>query len=219
MPRYSKKRTAVKKMWKRRPRGRRTVNVNRALSPFAQRYITKLKYSQPFVIDNFTPNYQFNLNSIFDPDRSGVGHQPYGFDQLAAIYNRYRVISCSWNINAISGTSAFRIAALPSNDAPLSLNMSYICENPRAKWAIQLPGGDTKTLRGKTYIPSLVGRTKAQYLADDRYQSLTTGSPSELALLNILVKDLQDGVGSGGQCVITMEYTVEFFDANVLGQS
>lgn len=34
------------------------------------------------------------LNSLFDPDQTGVGHQPYGYDQLCALagpYNRYKV--------------------------------------------------------------------------------------------------------------------------------
>jgi len=32
--------------------------------------------------------YVFNLNSLHDPNTSGVGHQPTGFDQLIAIYEQ-----------------------------------------------------------------------------------------------------------------------------------
>ncbi len=35
--------------------------------------------------------YVFRLNSLYDPDLTGTGHQPYGFDQFAALYSRYKV--------------------------------------------------------------------------------------------------------------------------------
>ena len=36
--------------------------------------------------------YSFRTNSMYDPDRTGIGHQPRGFDQYAVNYNHYTVI-------------------------------------------------------------------------------------------------------------------------------
>lgn len=36
-------------------------------------------------------SHVFRTNSLFDPDYTGVGSQPYGFDQYANIYKYYRV--------------------------------------------------------------------------------------------------------------------------------
>lgn len=36
----------------------------------------------------------YRMNSLFDPDQTGVGAQPYWRDQLATIYNKYRVLGC-----------------------------------------------------------------------------------------------------------------------------
>lgn len=197
---------------------RATVNVNRALSPFSQRYITKMKYSQTFSLTAAIPQYNFRLNSIFDPDFSGIGHQPYGHDTLQTVYNRYRVISCSYNITAYSGGSVVRVACLPANDVMTPTSVSDVCENPRSKWIIQIPGGNTKMLKGKVYIPSLMGRNKQQYLADDRFQAAFGTNPLEAAILNVFGGDIADA-GATILCTITMNYLVECFDVRNLPQS
>lgn len=211
---------AIKKMFKKRKYVRKNVLVNRALQPFAQRYIANLKYSTTFTLNaGNSNNFYFNLNSIFDPDRTGIGHQPYGHDTLSAVYNRYRVIKCSYAITGYSGGSVIRLAAIPMNEMwPVVPGLSEVCENPRSKWIIQLPGGNTRMIKNSVYMPNLVGRNKAQYMADDRYQAQFGSSPSELAILAILGADISD-VATSIQCTITLNYTVECFDVKNLSQS
>lgn len=217
-PRTTKRKNTKprRRVFKRKPR---QVNVNRALTPFAQRYITKMKYSQAFTLsvgNNWTQI--MNLNSVFDPDRSGIGHQPYGYDQLTPIYNRYRVISCSYVISCYSGGVPIRYGCLPCNETPPINNMSELVENPRSRWAVQFPAGSTTMIKGSVYIPSLVGRTKAQYMADDRYQAQVGQNPGELALLFITAQNMSD-TSSDSTLTVTLNYTVEFFDAHPIDQS
>lgn len=178
-----------------------------------------MKYSQVNLF-SLTNGYTqvFNLNSVFDPDRSGVGHQPYGFDQLTPIYNRYRVIACSYSINAYNGSTPIRFGVLPSNEIPPVGDMNELCENPRSRWTIQLPNGSTQMVNGSVSIPSLVGRTKSQYMADDRFQAQVSTSPQELALLCIFAQSLAN-VNVDCNVIITLNYTVEFFDPNPIDSS
>jgi len=220
MPMNKRKHAPKRRMVRRKRMGRRMVNVNRALQPIPQRYICKLKYADTVTTDA-AGIFRFNLNSLFDPNRSGVGHQPYGYDTLATLYNRYRVISCGWRaqipITASSGLSA-GLGAMPANEDLSFANFSELRENPRAKYIVQNPGADAVVLRGKTYIPSLVGRNKSQYMADDRYQAPVNASPPELAVLNFY-----GAAGNDAPAAITfqvvLEYTVEFFDIKHLSQS
>lgn len=207
-----------------------TVNVNRALQPFAQRYIMKMKYCDS--ISQVGPGlggltqFTFNLNSIFDPNRTGIGHQPYGHDTMSAIYNRYRVIKCNYVISGLatggtSGDSYGIIAALPANEViALTGGVNEAQENPKCKYVTQAPNDGSKVLRGSVYIPSLVGRTKSQYMADDRYQAAFGTSPSELAILNVFT-GLLNGAGETitAKLNVMLEYVVECFDYKQLVQS
>ncbi len=58
------------------------------------------------------------LNSLYDPDLSGVGSQPVGFDQWSAFYNRYRVISTNVQIrveNRLSASESLTLVAFPTD--------------------------------------------------------------------------------------------------------
>lgn len=208
----------VRKMLRKRKS--RTVNVNRALSPIPQRYITKMKYAGT-VLTNDSGNYIFSINSLFDPDLSGGGHQPYGFDQLAALYNRYRVISCSWRVQVPKTDQAIQFGVIPGNSlSPTALtNFSHLKESPRARYVSQMPGGTAMTVSGKAYLPSIVGRTKAQYMADDRYQATTVASPEEDIQLFIKAASVIDVNLASAAVQVILEFTAEFFDVVTLSQS
>lgn len=194
-----------------------TTNVNRSLQPIPSRYICKMKYSANVATD-IAGNYVFNLNSLYDPDRTGTGHQPYGYDPLSQLYNRYRVISCGWRISSPSG-SYRQIGCIPSNDLGITWSINDLKENPRAKYIVQSVGGGTMTLTGKSYIPALMGRTRSQYMADDNYQAVVSASPSEQALLYIHTATNGGDAEPFAQVQVLLEFTAEFFDVKHIVQS
>lgn len=75
----------------------RTIANAQALNPFPDRVFTIHRYShsQTLYTDNVTgligSTHQYGLNALYDPDITIVGHQPNGYDQMVAIYNRYVV--------------------------------------------------------------------------------------------------------------------------------
>jgi uridine kinase len=76
MVKSQKRKGAKRAMVSKGRRMRKTLNVNKSLTPFSQRYITKMKYSEN-VITGSTGVYRFALNNLFDPNLTGVGHQPH----------------------------------------------------------------------------------------------------------------------------------------------
>lgn len=205
-----------------------TLYNSSSIAPIPPRYLTKMKYAESFTLTGAgLRTQQMNLNSLFDPNRSGLGHQPYGFDQLcgpsgAALYNRYRVYRCDYVLTVANDTYNIQYAVLNTNDAsPPIGNVSEARENPRCKYAVQNPGGTLKVMKGSINIASLMGRTKAQYTAADSYQSVYSTSPSELAVMNIFVQGLNDDVSVSMSHTINvlLTYHVELFDPHVLDQS
>lgn len=214
--RYSKRRSNRRyRRGRKHNRGKTTTNVNRSLQPFPNRYICKMKYATTVSTDA-TGQYQFRLNSLFDPDLTGVGHQPYGFDTASGMYNRYRVIACGWRIqqpSAYNGTPTI-LASLPNNDALIAWsNFGEMCENPRAKWVTNNPGATSPVLKGKVYLPKLMGRSRTQYMADDNYQAIVTTNPVENGFLYVTSFNATTGIASPGIPMnVILEFTIEFFD-------
>lgn len=204
--------------------------VNKALAPFAQRYITRMKYCDQFQLDGTQSIWRFSLNNINKPNIIASGHQPSGHDTLTTIYNRFRVIKVFWRIESTltevgANNNSYQLVAVPANENVNPLNAADAREDPRAKYIVQTTGGPTRVLKGVINLPSLMGRTPAQYMADDRFQSQydsTTGGgsqPAELAILNIFTNNLLSTVLLPITCMITMTYVVESFDPKILARS
>lgn len=223
MPSTRRQRKYGGRTYRRGSQRKMTLSSLKSLGPVPARFITKHKYSTTMVLSSGNSySWLFNLNSLYDPDRTGVGHQPYGYDQFATLYNRYRVIKCSYTISGIQSDNpgaSIRLCAQPSNDIISYSDLSAMVESPRSKFITQgSAGSPLKTLHGWSYIPALMGRTKAQYMADDRFQAAVGSSPAELAILQIKGATTLD-TGANINVMITLEYTTEWFDYTQQSQS
>lgn len=211
-----------KKVRKAKRRGPKLSVVVVKDSPIPDKFITNCKYGYHSVssVVNSDLN-KINLNSLFDPDLSAVGHQPYGFDQLAALYNRYRVISATVNFtySIIGGTSSpFYVSLIPTNDTADVTSDTLTLEHPEVVHRAITISRPARIK--KTYYPSaIIGVTDAVYKADDRYQSVVTTSPAETVILH-QVCFTTAGAGTAGIDICgTIEYHVEFFDRLDINQS
>lgn len=72
--------------------------------PAVEKY--QLRYCETIAIDpalGQAGSYLFRANSIFDPNFTGTGHQPYGHDTLQEIYNHYCVDSATISVTPTDG--------------------------------------------------------------------------------------------------------------------
>jgi hypothetical protein len=165
----------------------------------------------------------YNLNSLFDPDRTGTGHQPYGYDQLSAMYNRYRVLRVKWKVKFATSSGDYFALVLPSNgllaSAPTTLAPFITAsECPLSKSIIQSSTSQSETVIGSIKLNELNGVTRTEYIADDRFEAQVSTSPAELIVLNLAFYNPNVGT-TIINFNVTLEYEADLHDPILLAGS
>lgn len=218
MPRktYRRKRVYRKKRSTRRfrRRGKRS-NVSmvrvRGVSNIPDKLLTKLKYSQNVILTGTGLAVAvFRGNSLFDPDLTGVGHQPKGFDQWAALYTRYKVYAGSVRIIINNNDSQPNVfACIPSVDpsTPYS-NITDVMEARYAKYKFMSPSGQGPVKFLKSY--STTKSIRGERIIDDDYSALTTSNPTKQWYW-LLFGSTSDSTGAPNlNVMVTITYYCEF---------
>jgi len=170
-------------------------------------------------------SYAFTPSSLFDPDNSGVGHQPMYFDQLCTStgpYTRYRALRTTVKISFANTASVPSIVgwyASPNGTSP----SSYIqaAEKPlgESSWVGALSGGTTvKTWIVKLDHAAVMGITKTHLLNDDYYAGTYNSSPTN----NVFLIMYTYGIGgnlSTTYFTVELETEAQFFGLTNTGTS
>lgn len=201
-----------------RKRAVNTAKVRKTLG-FPDRMITKLEYrtSGIYSVAGLPGVIDYNLNSIYDPEVALGGHQPLWTNQYQALYNKYRVFRCKYEIKMMAlstgGTPARYVAlssAQPTTALPVSVGAAW--EQNRTANKV-LPSGPDKvtTVRGNISMPKLQGQTVVEFKGDDGNDALLTANPSNPAILRTIIESV-NGNETQYTYDIKLTYFVEFFD-------
>lgn len=190
------------------------------------RYRTKLRYSavvRAYSADGVPSAYTFRLNSLYDPDFTGIGRQPYGFDQLSAFYNNYVVTG-----------SSIKVVPLPVQDdqrrhIQLTVIPALVSTPPYAStpWAYrEMPYNRTRavSLDTNTFFPSaiikhympvhkLAGVSRTRVLSESGYSSTINDNPAIQLYWHIIANSFTNNVAGtvNADCQVTITYYVNFF--------
>lgn len=138
-------RKAGRRMYKKRQYRRTGIPQNLGLI-VPEKSVATLKYAAVFSNAGSTNSYYSwtaKSNSIYDPDESGVGHQPMGFDQLTMMYSNYSVLSSTMivHVTALQGSqNIYAILIRETTNTGYSFNIETIAEqNPTDRIKIIAP--------------------------------------------------------------------------------
>jgi hypothetical protein len=128
------------------------VNVPRELGPFARKSTRTLHYSTIVDVSVVAGlgEFQFTTNGLYDPDISGFGHQPMGFDQLMALFHHYVVHKSTISVVPVTTFTADDCAVLVVNVAPDTTfvsggTISTACERQGSRWRVVQSGENMRT--------------------------------------------------------------------------
>lgn len=75
--------------------------------------------------------YRFRANDCFDPDQSGTGHQPLGFDEMTKYYDQFTVIKSKITVRYVAESASVPmvVGVKLNDDTTNETNTSDIIEN------------------------------------------------------------------------------------------
>lgn len=168
--------------------------------------------------------YVFSLSGLYDPDITGTGHQPMGFDQIMPFYEHYHVLHCSAHVTFMSATNTARgfVGLKVTPDVAPPASSDDLREEGRAVTDALAGAGlefnGTKVLRTSVNVPAVNGLNKANFLANVDLRGTISSNPAEQTYLHVCAYSPQ-GVTMTTDFQIVLEFTAAFTEPRNLVSS
>lgn len=203
----------------------KTTNWRRTIVTSPPSMVQKLRYSDTFSLDpssGGTAVHYFKANSCYDPDHTGVGHQPLGFDQYMALYDHFKVKSSKITItasqkNSNASTDKTILAIYLDDDAGGVTNIHNAIEQGLTSWTTLTAGTGKASILSKSFDHKRFFRNKK---ASSELVGSDASDPLELAFFAVVADALfPTDNPSAFTCHVVMEFDVEFSERKSLTSS
>lgn len=219
-----KKRKSVKRS---RKRNTAIMNAFPKSGPMPKAFTTTLRYCEYGISVNpgagLAGEYIFRANDVFDPNQSGVGHQPRGFDQLMPLFNHFTVIGSRIRVSAVNDDE--NVGAILSctlqGEGTTQLNPIDHLERQDVKYAVMGPKNGSNTV-GQVSMNCSVKRffRKTNLLDDPTLRGDVSTSPTEQAYYHIGVYPHNGTTDLGAvDLMVLIDYIVTFHEPNDVASS
>lgn len=171
------------------------------------------------------PTNYYSCNGLYDPDVTGTGHQPMGFDQMMALYEQFTVIRSHIKVTFASAGEHARVGIYLNPDTT-SPGLPRLVENGLITMdKVTGPSSSSgqhsyATLEIACNVPKYFGRTKEALIADPQMYGTIAANPGEQVYFGVCAWagfDASADVTIGYDVVIT--YDAVFWEPKKLTSS
>lgn len=211
---------------KRRRRSRRRALVLHK-SPMPLKFVTKLRYAELGLSVNpgagLVAEYLFRANDVFDPNYSGTGHQPRGFDQLMPLYNHFTVLGSKATFRVSNDASDLSLTTFLTLQGEATTQLNPIDLMERMDVLTRQTAGKKTGGQNTTLIKGFSTKkffSKSNVLDDTSLRGDVSSSPSEVAYYHFGVVS-SDGVADPLAITfsVVIDYIVCFHEPNDVASS
>lgn len=221
------KSTGIRRQYRRqrRVRGQSAVTETvRRTTGLPDTLRVRLHYSElvEMTSANDIKNYIFRGNSLYDPNYTGVGHQPLYYDTYTSMYQKYRVLGSKITCKFINNTSQCAAVAVivPNTDALNVLNYASIRELPRSKATPPIPVSAryAHTFSSIASTRQVCGISSAEQW-DEEWAGTSGSNPSQVWYWNIFMTTMVPNFTLLAQMQVDIIYDAIFYDKIFIAQS
>jgi hypothetical protein len=149
-------------------------------------------------------------NSCFDPDKTGAGHQPLYFDQMATLYRRYRVHKSTISESVIYATNGCSLSINPTTDSAYPTTYNEAMEYPYVSYANVPASNQQLTMTSSISSKKMWGVPAIDQ--DDLFQALYTADPTRLWYWKLHAESFDGITAVTAKVNVKILYEVEFFE-------
>lgn len=223
------KRAKLAKSSKRKPSFRIPRSVGRSTTVgFPKQLTMKHRYVQVVNMQwagtNLPYYYIWSTNGMYDPDITGVGHQPMYFDQLTAIYNHYTVhsskITVDFTCQAATGNLLATTCGIYIEDDTTvnPANVGDFCEQSSAVYGQCLP--PTANVLRITKKWSAKQAFGGNTMDNDNLQGTVSANPFEQQAFIVFARGNDNSmIAQAITAHVTIEYTATWDELKNIGGS
>lgn len=199
--------------------------------PFLRDMYCKLKYNDTYTLASTAGALgiqTFRLNSLFDCDQTGSGHQPRFFDTLCGAdagsqpYGKYRVHSAVIKVRFLNSNSSVTsvgycgIHIRTDDSTAFQTTTSFPAEIPHTKYKVTNVSTGINNFQMIRYPVSMKKYLGHKDLTDvDATAAEYNASPSDVVNADVFYYPRDSSTTASIQIDVMLEFFVQFFDQNL----